>query len=120
MTITNYANFYPVPTGGNVLHVTPPTVQGVTAGMKSNTDLIDLAENKTLNSFSQTLLKAFDDMNAKQVAVQDLEKQLVVDPESVDPHDATIAMAKASMTLKIAQSVIDRVIKSWNDITNTR
>ena len=45
---------------------------------------------------------------------------MIVDPESVDVHDITIAMAEASMSLKIAQTLIDRVVKSWNDITITR
>jgi flagellar hook-basal body complex protein FliE len=29
-------------------------------------------------------------------------------------------MAEANLSLKIAQSVIDRVIKDWNEITTTR
>ena len=45
---------------------------------------------------------------------------MIVDPESVDVHDITIAMAEAGMSLKIAQTLIDRVVKSWNDITITR
>ncbi|UWV00166.1 flagellar hook-basal body complex protein FliE, partial [Treponema pallidum] len=43
-----------------------------------------------------------------------------VDPESVDVHDVTVAMAEASMSLKIAQTVIDKVLKSWNDVTTAR
>lgn len=120
MTITNFANFYPVPVAAQSLSISPIVVEGVNAGKRSNTDLIDLAENKTLTSFNQTLLKAFDDMNAKQIKTEDLGKQMIIDPESVDIHDVTIAMAEASMSLKIAQAVIDRVIKSWNDITTTR
>ena len=45
---------------------------------------------------------------------------MIVDPESVDVHDVTIAMAEANLSLKIAQSVIDRLIKGWNEITTTR
>jgi len=43
-----------------------------------------------------------------------------VSPESVDPHDVTIAMAEASLSLKMAQTIIDKTIKAWNDITTTR
>ena len=71
-------------------------------------------------SFEQTLLKAFDEVNAKQQRTAELGQQMIVDPESVDVHDITIAMAEAGMSLKIAQTLIDRVVKSWNDITITR
>ena len=39
---------------------------------------------------------------------------MMIDPDSVDVHDVTIAMAEANLSLKLAQSVIDRVIRSWN------
>jgi len=38
----------------------------------------------------------------------------------VDVHDVTIAMAEANLSLKLAQSVIDRVIRGWNEITTNR
>ena len=88
--------------------------------MVSNTDMIELAANKEAASFEQTILKAFDSMNAKQTNMDKLGEQMIVDPESVDVHDITIAMAEAGMSLKIAQTLIDRVVKSWNDITITR
>ena len=70
--------------------------------------------------FEQTLLGAFDAMNAKQIKSEDIAQQMIIDPESVDVHDVTIAMAEANLSLKIAQTVIDRVIKDWNEITTTR
>jgi flagellar hook-basal body complex protein FliE len=88
--------------------------------MVSNTNLIDNAVRPETASFEQTLLKAFDQMNEKQVKTDELAQQMIVNPESVDPHDVTIAMAEANLSLKIAQSVIDRVIKDWNEITTTR
>ena len=49
-----------------------------------------------------------------------IAQQLITDPDSVDVHDVTIAMAQASLSLSLAQTVIDRVIKDWNEITTTR
>ncbi len=88
--------------------------------MKSNTDAIELAVNKKAVSFEQTLLDAFDKMNSKQINMDNLSKQMIVDLESVDVHDVTIGMAEASLSLKLAQTVIDRLVKSWNDITTNR
>jgi flagellar hook-basal body complex protein FliE len=88
--------------------------------MVSNANMIDNAVRPETASFEQTLLKAFDQMNEKQVKTDELAQQMIVNPESVDPHDVTIAMAEANLSLKIAQSVIDRVIKGWNEITTTR
>ena len=66
------------------------------------------------------VLKAFDEMNSKQIKMNDLNQQMIVNPDSVDVHDITIGMAEASLSLKLAQTVIDRIVKSWNDITITR
>ena len=102
------------------MSITPVTVDNFRSKMVSNTDLIDNATRPETASFEQTLLAAFDKMNEKQQTTDDLAQKMMVNPESVDVHDVTIAMAEASLSLKIAQSVIDRVIKGWNEITTTR
>ncbi len=102
------------------MNVTPVSVDNFRSKLVSNTDMIDTASRPETASFEQTLLAAFDKMNEKQQTTDALAKQMIVDPESVDVHDVTIAMAEANLSLKIAQSVIDRVIKSWNDITTSR
>ena len=120
MTITNTATLYKVPAVMKSPAIAPITVDNFRSRMVSDTDLVDTAVNKKAMSFEQTLLKAFDEVNAKQQRTTELGQQMIVDPESVDGHDITIAMAEASMSLKIAQTLIDRVVKSWNDITITR
>ena len=35
---------------------------------------------------------------------------MLVDPDSVDAHDVTIAMAKANLSLNITRTVLDRVV----------
>jgi flagellar hook-basal body complex protein FliE len=102
------------------MNITPVTVDNFRSKMVSNTDLIDNATRPETASFEQTLLAAFDKMNEKQQTTDDLAQKMMVNPESVDVHDVTIAMAEANLSLKIAQSVIDRVIKGWNEITTTR
>ena len=75
---------------------------------------------KPKGSFENYLLAAVEELNGQQTAVGKLQEQLITDPDSVDIHDVTIAMAKAQMSLNLAQTVIDRVITGWNDLSQTR
>lgn len=119
-TITNSANVYKVTSLRKVPEIGPVSVESVRQRMRGNTDAVDQAVNKKAMSFEQTLLRAFDQVNQKQQKTAELTEQMIVDPESVDVHDVTVAMAEASMSLKIAQTVIDKVLKSWNDVTTAR
>ncbi|MCQ2578997.1 MAG: flagellar hook-basal body complex protein FliE [Treponema sp.] len=81
------------------------------------------AENgqaKALKSFDQFLVEAMSSMNQQQIDVTNLQEKVITDPDSLDIHDVTIAMSKARMSLNLAQSVIDRLISGWNEITTTR
>ena len=59
-------------------------------------------------------------MNQQQLDATRLQEQVITDPDSLDIHDVTIAMSKARMSLNLAQSVIDRLISGWNEISTTR
>jgi len=95
-------------------------VENFRSNLVSSTNVIDSVSRPETASFEQTLLKAFDSMNQKQIKTDELSQQMIIDPDSVDAHDVTIAMAEANLSLKIAQTVIDRLIKGWNEITTTR
>ena len=73
--------------------------------------------NSTIENY---LLDAINYVNDKQQASTEITEKLVIDPESVDVHDVTIAMAEANLSLSIAQNVIDRLTKAWTEITTTR
>jgi flagellar hook-basal body complex protein FliE len=66
------------------------------------------------------MLEAAREMNAQQVNVSKLQEQIITDPDSVDIHDVTTAMAKAKMSLNLAQTVIDRLITGWNELSQNR
>ena len=100
--------------------IAPVTVENFRSQMVSGSNLIDNATRPQTASFEQTFLAAFDKMNEQQIHTNELSQQMMIDPESVDVHDVTIAMAEAKLSLKLAQSVIDRVIKGWIDITTNR
>ncbi|MBQ1175667.1 MAG: flagellar hook-basal body complex protein FliE [Treponema sp.] len=75
---------------------------------------------KTRRSFDDYLIQAFEKLNDQQVNVANLQQQVITDPDSVDLHDVTIAMSKARMSLNLAQTVIDRLVQGWSEITTTR
>jgi flagellar hook-basal body complex protein FliE len=77
-------------------------------------------ETEKKGSFENYLLDALNYVNTTQQASAGMAEKLVTDPDSVDIHDVTTAMAQASMTLSVAQAVIDRMLTAWNDITTTR
>ncbi|MCI5523745.1 MAG: flagellar hook-basal body complex protein FliE [Treponema sp.] len=76
------------------------------------------AEHKGL--FEQYLMEAVEGVNSQQVNVANLREKAITDPDSVDIHDITTAMAKASMSLSLAKTVIDRVIDGWQELSQNR
>lgn len=71
-------------------------------------------------SFEDAMLKALDTVNGDQINSNTMMEAMIVDPDSVDPHDVTIAMARANLSLNITRTVLDRIVKGWKEIINTR
>ncbi|MDR0553776.1 MAG: flagellar hook-basal body complex protein FliE [Treponema sp.] len=71
-------------------------------------------------SFEDAMLRALDQVSQSQVVADDLIQAAVTDPGSVDTHDITIAQAKASMSLNITRTVLNRIVQGWRDLINTR
>lgn len=71
-------------------------------------------------TFGGMLLGALEGVSTQQQTADALAVQSIVDPDSVDPHDVTIAAAKASLSLSITKSVVDRVIQAYREIQNVR
>jgi len=71
-------------------------------------------------SFANYLMEAVNTVNNQQIEVSNLQEKLITSPDDVDIHDVTIAMSKARMSLNLAQTVIDRLVSGWNEISTTR
>jgi flagellar hook-basal body complex protein FliE len=72
------------------------------------------------SAFEDVMLRTLDKVSAEKQFADDLIQQAIVDPESVDSHDITIAQAKASMSLNITRTILNRIVQGWKDIINTR
>ncbi len=88
--------------------------------VKDKTGLLHTTEKSGKKSFQDYLFDAMNEMNSQQMDVAALEQKIETDPDSVDIHDVTIAMSKARMSLNLAQTVIDRLVTGWNEISTTR
>jgi flagellar hook-basal body complex protein FliE len=102
----------------NALHYTAD------GGRASGTGLPGVADAAAGNpggaSFATAMLKAMEGVNASQLKSTDLLQQMSVDPESVDAQDVTIAMAEANLSLNLARTIMDRVVRGWKEVINTR
>lgn len=70
--------------------------------------------------FREVLIGSLEEVNGLERAHEQLSIQALIDPESVEAHDLTIAAAKATTALSITKNVVDRVIQAYRDITNLR
>jgi flagellar hook-basal body complex protein FliE len=61
-----------------------------------------------------------DKVSASDQFAASLAQAAIIDPESEDAHDITIAQAEASLALNITRNVLNRIVQGWKDIINTR
>lgn len=73
----------------------------------------DVSFGKT---FAELLDKASDTVNLSER----MSEQFILDPQSVDHHDVTIAMAEANMAVTMTKSIVDGVIRAYKEIINLR
>ena len=71
-------------------------------------------------SFEDMIMEALNGVNSDQMESSNLMEQMITDPDSVDTHDLTIALAKADMSLNVTKAVIDRAVKAYKEITSLR
>lgn len=71
-------------------------------------------------TFADAMLQALDRVSAHQQFSSELSQRAIIDPDSVNVEDITIAQAQASMALNITRNVLNRVVQGWRDIINTR
>jgi len=70
--------------------------------------------------FGELLARAFNQANELQHNSMELGQQLITDPESVDIHDVTIAMAEANLSLSMTKAIVDRALRAYKEIISTR
>ena len=71
-------------------------------------------------TFEQALLQSLDKVSGAQQYASNLQQEAIINPDSVDVHDITIAQAEASMSLNITRTILSRLVQGWRDLINTR
>ena len=71
-------------------------------------------------TFEEAMLGALDKVSAYQQFSSSLNQAALIDPDSVNVEDVSIAMAEASLSLNITRNVLNRLVQGWRDLINTR
>ena len=71
-------------------------------------------------TFSDAMLGALDKVSAQNQFASNLNQAALVDPDSVNVEDVSLAMAEASTSLNLTRTILNRLVQSWRDIINTR
>jgi flagellar hook-basal body complex protein FliE len=71
-------------------------------------------------TFEQAMLQALDKVSGAQQRAGALAQEAIINPDSVDVQDITIAQAQAQMSLNIAHTVLNRLVQGWKEIINLR
>ena len=93
---------------------------GLTSIVPGPNNSNSVQSEKSFGTFESYLVNAVSEMNNQQLEVGRVQEQLITDTDSVDIHDVTTAMAKAQMSLSLAQTVIDRLVTGWNELSTNR
>ncbi|MFP4179765.1 MAG: flagellar hook-basal body complex protein FliE [Spirochaetaceae bacterium] len=71
-------------------------------------------------NFGNLVFDALNGANDLNKEGEQLTQQFITDPDSVDPHDVTIAMNKANLAVSMTKTVVDGALKAYRDIINLR
>jgi flagellar hook-basal body complex protein FliE len=71
-------------------------------------------------AFGEMLLAALGNVNQSQLKGMDLAQAMITDPDSVDVHDVTIALAEANLAISMTKAIVDRALTAYREIINVR
>jgi flagellar hook-basal body complex protein FliE len=71
-------------------------------------------------NFGRVLTDTLEDVNGLAQESTQLTQQYIIDPDSVDAHDVTIAMSKANLAVALTKSVVDGALNAYKEIINLR
>ena len=79
-----------------------------------------IAEAGPERSFGDLLFSALGSVNDSQLKSMELSQQMITDPDSVNVHDVTIALAEANLALSMTKAIVDRALAAYREIINIR
>jgi len=102
-------------------HMMPPELQqsGSIRGINALERQVSSTANTGAGDF-RNMLKALDNVSDAQKFASKLQVEAIINPDSVDIHDVTMAQAQASLSLNITRNILNRLVQGWRDLINTR
>ena len=70
--------------------------------------------------FGKLFFDALNNVNDLQHSTMDLTEMMLTDPDSVDIHDVTVAIAEANLALSMTKAIMDKAIRAYQEVINTR
>jgi flagellar hook-basal body complex protein FliE len=70
--------------------------------------------------FGNLFFEALGQVNDLQLTAIERQQQMVLEPDSVDIHDVTIAIAEANLAIATAKQVSDAALRAYREIVNVR
>jgi len=80
----------------------------------------DSAVSGPERGFGRLFFDALNNVNDLQHTTMDLTETMLTDPDSVDIHDVTVAIAEANLALSMTKAIMDRAIRAYQEVINTR
>ena len=71
-------------------------------------------------TFETAMLQALDKVSGAEKFAGQLIQEAIINPDSVDAHDITIAQEQANMSFGITRILLSRMVQGWRDLINTR
>ena len=72
------------------------------------------------DGFADMLMQALNGVNSLQQEADRVSVDFMTNPDSVETHDVTIALAKANMAVSLTKAVVDRALRAYSDIISIR
>lgn len=105
-------------TTGHIIDLKRTDPRHLSSARKQNasTYLTDSPER----GFGKLFFEAMNQVNNLQQNSMRLTQQMITDPESVNVHDITIALAKANLSLSMTRAIMDRALSAYRQIISIR
>ena len=80
----------------------------------------ETSEDDVSTSFADVLRTAVNRVNNLEVESNNLQQQMIHDPESVNVHSVMLAATKAELALTFTKAVRDEAIRAFRELMNLR
>ncbi len=92
---------------------TDPLHYGERTGRESESDDVS-------SSFADVLTRAINRVNDLEVDSQNINQQMITEPDSVDIHTVMISAQKAEVALSLTRAVRDEAVRAFRELMNLR